>query len=144
MRAPLDIAIRRTETEAATVVTVWIDTAFNGFLVFSDELIKKLGLQQEAATEAILADGSRVTLESFACYVEWFGELARAQVIGNNGKLPLLGTELLAKRKLLIDYTTGVVSISQDRKTGRGVSSDLWKKCFRGPLGAITVISPGN
>ncbi len=46
------------------------------------------------------------------CYIEWFGEIRRVQVIGNNGKLPLLGTELLAKRKLLIDYEAGVVSIS--------------------------------
>jgi hypothetical protein len=45
-----------------------------------------------------LADGNRVTLESFACHVEWFGELIPAQVIGNTGKMPLLGTELLAKK----------------------------------------------
>jgi len=112
LRALLDIAIRRTPSEAPTVVTAWIDTAFNGFLVFPHETIKELGLQQEAATDAVLADGTRVTLESFACHVEWFGEIAPAQVIGNNGKLPLLGTELLVKRKLLIDYVTGVVSIS--------------------------------
>jgi clan AA aspartic protease len=111
LRALVDVAIRRTEFEAPTVVTVWVDTAFNGFLVFSQEMIEKLGLQQEAVTEAILADGSRVMLESFACHVEWFGEIKRAQVIGNSGKMPLLGTELLAKRKLLIDYVAGVVSI---------------------------------
>ena len=104
--------MRRAETDTPTVVTVWIDTAFNGFLVFPQEMIEKLGLQQEAATEAILADGSRVTLESFACHLEWFGEVQRAQVIGNTGKLPLLGTELLAKRKLLIDYAASFVSIS--------------------------------
>jgi clan AA aspartic protease len=108
----VDVAIRRTESEAPLVVTVWIDTAFNGFLVFPQEMIEKLGLQQEAATEAILADGSRVTLESFACHIEWFGEVRPAQVIGNTGKLPLLGTGLLAKRILLIDYMAGVVSIS--------------------------------
>ena len=50
-------------------------------------------------------------MESFACHVEWFGEVRKAQVIGNNGRLPLLGTELLAKRELLIDYDTGLVSI---------------------------------
>ncbi len=112
LRALVDIAIRRTESDAPTVVTVWIDTAFNGFLVFPQEMIEKLGFQQEAATDAVLADGSRVTLESFACYVEWFGGLTRAQVIGNTGRLPLLGTELLANRKLLIDYPAGVVSIN--------------------------------
>ncbi len=111
LRALVDIAIRRTETDTPTTVTVWIDTAFNGFLVFPQEMIAKLTLQQEAATEAILADGSHVTLESFACYIEWFGEPKRVQVIGNNGKLPLLGTELLAARKLLVDYAARVVSI---------------------------------
>ena len=35
------------------------------------------------------------------------------QVIGNSGKLPLLGTELLAKRKLLIDYMAGKESGGQ-------------------------------
>ncbi|MFO0968146.1 MAG: clan AA aspartic protease [Gemmataceae bacterium] len=108
----MDVAIRIPPSEAPRVVTVWIDTAFNGFFVFPRELIEKLGLQQEAATEAILADGNRVTLESFGCHVEWFGEVRQAQVIANDGKLPLLGTELLAKRKLLIDYGAGLVSIS--------------------------------
>jgi clan AA aspartic protease len=97
-RALVDLPIRCSESETPTVVTVWIDTAFNGFLVFPQNLIEKLGLHQEAATEAILADGNRVTLESFACHVEWFGELIPAQVIGNTGKMPLLGTELLAKK----------------------------------------------
>lgn len=111
-RALVDVVIRRLESDAPTTVTVWIDTAFNGFFVFSQELIEKLGLQQEAATEAILADGSRVRLASFACYVEWFAQMLHAQVVANAGKLPLLGTELLAKRKLLIDYSSGAVSIS--------------------------------
>ncbi len=111
LRALVDIAVRRAESEAPRSLAVWIDTAFNGFLVFPQKMIEELGLQQEAATEAVLADGSLVTLESFVCYVEWFGNLVRAQVIGNNGKLPLLGTELLAKRKLLVDYSSGNVSI---------------------------------
>jgi clan AA aspartic protease len=110
-RALVDVAIRRTESEAPTEVTVWIDTAFNGFLVFPQEMIANLGFQQEAVTEAILADGSQVVLESFSCHIQWFGELRLAQVISNAGKLPLLGTELLAKRKLVIDYDAQTVSI---------------------------------
>ncbi|MCE9530488.1 MAG: hypothetical protein K8T89_05065 [Planctomycetes bacterium] len=111
-RALVDVVVHRAKFEPPRVITVWVDTAFNGFLVFPQEMIEELGLEQEAATEAILADGSRVTLESFICYVEWFGEVVPAQVIGNNGILPLLGTELLAKRKLVVDYIAGVVSIS--------------------------------
>ena len=112
MRALVDITIRRAEAEAPTVITVWLDTAFNGFLVLPHEMIKNLGLQQEAATEAILADGNRVILECFACLIEWFGELRPAQVIGNTGRMPLLGTELLNNRVLLIDYVAGLVSIT--------------------------------
>jgi predicted aspartyl protease len=70
LRALVDIAVRRKESDAPRVLTAWVDTAFNGFLVFPQEMIEELGLQQEAATEAILADRSRVTLESFVCYVE--------------------------------------------------------------------------
>ena len=112
LRALVDVAVRRTKHDVATVLTVWVDTAFNGFLVFPQAMIEELGLEQEAATEAILADGSRVTLESFICYVEWFGDVVPAQVIGNNGRLPLLGTELLAKQKLVVDYVAGMLSIT--------------------------------
>jgi clan AA aspartic protease len=92
-------------------VTVWIDTAFNGFLVFPRRLIDHLGLEQEAATDAILADGSCVTLESYICYIEWFGTLVEAQVVANEGKLPLLGTELLAGRVLVADYARKRLSL---------------------------------
>ncbi len=74
-------------------------------------MVDELGLKQEALAEAVLADGSRVTLESYVCYVNWFGEILAAQVIANDGKLPLLGTEFLANRRLVIDYTVGTVSI---------------------------------
>jgi clan AA aspartic protease len=94
------------------VITVWIDTAFNEFLVFPQKLIDDLGLTQEAATEAILADGSRVILESFVASIEWFGDILRAQVIANDGKLPLLGTELLSNHRLLVDYQDKSVTIS--------------------------------
>ncbi len=111
-RALIDVEIRHKASEEPTLITVWVDTAFNGYFVFPRPMIEDLGLQQEAATEAILADGSRVTLESFVCYIEWFGETIVAQVIGNDGKLPLLGTELLVNRRLLVDYIDGTVSIT--------------------------------
>ncbi len=111
-RALVDVEIRRIASEEPSLTTVWVDTAFNGFFVFPRQLIEELGLHQEATAEAILADGSRVTLESFVCYVEWFGESIAAQVIANDGKLPLLGTELLANRRLLVDYIDGTVSIN--------------------------------
>jgi clan AA aspartic protease len=110
-RALIDVQIANTPSRHTTAVTVWIDTAFDGFLVFPKNLIDQLGLHQEALASAILADGSHVLLESYVCHVNWFGEIVTAQVIANEGKLPLLGTEFLAHRKLMVDYALGTVSI---------------------------------
>ena len=111
-RALIDVEIRRTAADDPTLLNVWVDTAFNGYFVFPRQMIEDLGLQQEAATDAVLADGSLVTLESFVCFVQWFGESVTAQVIANDGKIPLLGTELLASRRLLVDYVDATVSIT--------------------------------
>jgi clan AA aspartic protease len=103
-RALLDVRISKKVNGEYIAVTTWIDTAFDGHLVLPLELIKELELESLAQTEAILADGSRVTLEAFFCYVDWFGERRPIQVIANDGRFPLLGTGLLEERILHIDY----------------------------------------
>ena len=92
-------------------VLAWIDTAFDGHLVFSTGLIEQLGLESLVETEAILGDGSKVALDTFICFVQWFGEIVPIQVIANEGRFPLLGTELLAGRKLSIDYVNRELSL---------------------------------
>lgn len=110
-RALCDVQVRRERDAEPATITAWIDTAFNGQFVFPQALIEQLGLEQEAATEAILADGNRVTLESYRCVLEWFGDDIDVQVIANEGRLPLLGTELLGNRTLVINYRSHTVSI---------------------------------
>lgn len=105
-RALLEIEVLRTLDSQASCVTVWIDTAFDGHLVFPRSLIEQLNLESLVDTEAILADGRKVTLETFLCYLNWFGNVVPLQVIANEGKLPLLGTGLLEKHILHIDYGT--------------------------------------
>ena len=112
LRALLNVRVGNAAAVELTSIDVWIDTAFNGFFVFPKQLIEGLELEQVAATEAILADGSLVILESYICHVEWFGKTVPAQVIANEGKLPLLGTELLAHRRLVVDYNDKSVSVS--------------------------------
>ena len=89
----------------------WIDTAFDGHLVFPMPLIEELKLESLADTEAILADGRKVTLETFVCSLEWFGRLIPLQVVANAGKLPLLGTGLLENHVFQIDYVNKGVTI---------------------------------
>ena len=93
-------------------VLVWIDTAFDGHLVFSKELIRKLNLESLVETEAILADGSKVAMESYYCVVDWFGHKVPVQVIENDGRFPLLGTGLLDGRTVLISYDKKAVAIT--------------------------------
>ena len=63
-RALLDVSVSDKMDGAYTPVTAWVDTAFDGHLVFSHQLIKELHLESLVETEAILADGSKVTLEA--------------------------------------------------------------------------------
>lgn len=100
----LEVAVGKTSSSPRVSVTTWIDTAFDGHLVFSRALIEELDLEVLVETDAILADGSRVILETFVCYLDWFGESVPLQVIANDGRFPLLGTGLLENRVLHIDY----------------------------------------
>ena len=92
-------------------IRAWIDTAFNGSLVIPRPLIERLGLQQASTTQAILADGHLADLETFTCYVHWFGDIYRTQVVANDGEFPLLGTTLLSNRRISIDYRLGFVEL---------------------------------
>jgi clan AA aspartic protease len=110
-RALVDLQVQQTPHSPGASVTAWIDTAFDGHLVFPAPLIEALKLESLAETEAILADGSKVTLETFVCYLEWFGKLILLQVVANVGKLPLLGTGLLEDHVLRIDYVNKALTI---------------------------------
>ena len=110
-RALIDISICNEPDGKQSRVTIWIDTAFDGHLVFSASLIEELELDSLVETEAILADGSKVSLETFICFIDWFGERVPVQVISNDGKFPLLGTGLLDGRVLSIDYVNKVLSL---------------------------------
>jgi clan AA aspartic protease len=111
LRALLDITISATRGGHQHNLQVWVDTAFNGGLVIPRPRIEALGLKQASTTQAILADGSVVDLETFTAYLNWFGHAIRTQVVANDGYLPLLGTLLLDKRRLFVDYSAKVLSL---------------------------------
>jgi predicted aspartyl protease len=80
--------------------------------VFSLALIESLRLDSLVETEAVLADGSKVTLDTYVCFLEWFGKRLPLQVIANDGRFPLLGTGLLDERLLKIDYRGKTIELS--------------------------------
>ncbi len=86
-----------------------MDTAFNGGLTTPQSLAAALGLATGVSANAVLADESGVALDSFICYVDWFGATYRTQAVATDAAYPLLGTQLLAGRRLVIDYAAGTV-----------------------------------
>jgi predicted aspartyl protease len=74
--------------------------------------IAELGLIKQSSAEAILADGHSVELETFACFLDWFGNSYETQVVANEGEYPLLGTMLLEGHRLVIDHATKTVELS--------------------------------
>lgn len=111
LRALLDVPVSAAKGDERTSIRVWIDTAFNGGLVIPRQSVEQLGLKQGSTTAATLADGRTVDLETYTCYLDWFGETSRTQVVANDGPFPLLGTTLLADRKLMIDYKAKTITL---------------------------------
>lgn len=93
-------------------VEAWVDMAFNGGLTLPRSVASGMGLPPGVSSDALLADGSRVTLESFVCHLDWFGRMYRTQAVATDGAFPLLGTQLLAGRRLTVDYAAGTVELT--------------------------------
>jgi clan AA aspartic protease len=112
LRALLRVPVSASGDGDRNEIVVWIDTAFNGGLVIPRKQIAELGLMKESSAEAILADGKVVELETFACFLDWFGSSYETQIVANDGEYPLLGTMLLDGRQLNIDYAAKTVELT--------------------------------
>ena len=104
LRAMLEVQVGGAANGSKSSIFAWVDTAFNGGLVLPRHEIDKLGLKEYSSIPAILADGQEVELPTYTCYLDWFGEEYRTQVVANEGTNPLLGTMLLDGHDLAISY----------------------------------------
>ncbi len=110
-RAVVTLDVHGASGDEPRQMTAWIDTAFNGELVVPRGMIESMGFQQSAGIRARLADGNEVTLESYSCVLDWFGERKAVEVVANDGEMPLLGVGLLLGHRLTVDYTQLTVSL---------------------------------
>ena len=83
-----------------------VDTGFTGDLVLPQKTIDSLALRQSGSVDAILADGSQIELNTYTCFVNWFGKQRRLEVVANDGEYPLLGVGLLLGLELRVNYLT--------------------------------------
>ena len=112
LRALLRVPVAASRGGDRTEIVAWIDTAFNGGLAIPRQQVTDLGLVQQSSAEAVLADGRSVELETFACFIDWFGNCYETQVAASDGQYALLGTVLLAGHGLDIDYRARTVEVT--------------------------------
>ena len=111
LRALLRVPVSAARGGERTDLVVWTDTAFNGGLAIPRKRVAELGLSMQSSAEAILADGRSVELETFACFLDWFGNTYETQIAASDGEYPLLGTMLLDGHRLDIDYAAKTVEL---------------------------------
>ena len=111
-RALLRVPVAATAGGPRTHLEAWVDTAFTGGLTMPRAIATGLVLAAGASGTALLADGSQVVLDSFLCYLDWFGGTYRMHAAATDATFPLLGTQLLAGRRLVVDYSAGTVGLT--------------------------------
>jgi clan AA aspartic protease len=115
LRALIPIRVTAGITDEPREYLAWVDTAFNGSFVIPRKKAEELQLPKESSVEAILANGTKVELETFGCMIEWFGETYQTQIVTNDSTYGLIGTMLLAGNKLEIDYGDGTVTLEKKK-----------------------------
>jgi clan AA aspartic protease len=103
-RALVDIELRANQHASPHSIAAWIDTGFTGDLVLPKAIINELALPLTGTVSATLADGSKTVMTTYRCFIQWFDELRRLEVVSNEGQYPLLGVGLLLDHELRIDY----------------------------------------
>jgi hypothetical protein len=53
-----------------------------------------------------------VELETFACFIDWFGNSYETQIAASDGEYPLLGTVFLDGHRLEINYGAKTVELT--------------------------------
>lgn len=94
-----------------TLETV-VDTGYDGSLLVPVAVASRLGMAVISTIMATLADGTVVRLQVALAEVDWLPARQRVRVeIGPSADV-LLGTELLAAHRLVIDYPAAVVEVT--------------------------------
>ena len=90
-----------------------VDTGFTDFLTLPPDVIAMLGLPFEHYLDINLADDSVARVAIHRANILWHGIEYRLRVIAA-GKRPLLGTALLDRNRLDIDFSAnGIVQVTE-------------------------------
>ena len=90
-----------------------VDTGFDGALIIPAAVVERLGLPIVARLVFELVGGARMAADVALGEIEWLGEQRTVEVILSESNDALIGTEMLARATLVIDYANRSVSITK-------------------------------
>jgi len=93
-----------------------VDTGFDGALIVPASVAERLALPLVARLVFELVGGLQMSADVALGEIEWLGERRNVEVIISEGNDALIGTELFDGAKLVIDYVSGVVTISHGER----------------------------
>lgn len=96
----------------AETLDALIDTGFDGGVLLPRSVATRIHLPVVTAADAALADGTVVRLEVAMARVDWLGRRQNVLMYLNPVDETLLGTELLAAHRLVIDYPAALVEVT--------------------------------
>ncbi len=83
-----------------------VDTGFNRFLTLPPTMVAELGLVLTGVNRVVLADGSEVTVPSYAVTVLWDGQTRDIVALAAD-TIPLIGMALLDSHSLYVEIKDG-------------------------------------
>ena len=102
--------------ERRSVLSMIVDTGFNGDLCVSIAEIEKLDLTFSHSQKFELGDGSIVAKDVFWGQVIFDNKKLLVKVLVSDSSDTLIGAALLANKKLEVDYPNKAVRIKNSRK----------------------------
>lgn len=90
-----------------------IDTGFNGSLELPASLSTRLKTESLGFIDAELAAGVTIREELFEVQIDFDGEPVAAQVTFADVQFVLVGTRLLARHRLEIDFVSGTIRLTK-------------------------------
>lgn len=89
-----------------------LDTGFDGALILPTSIVESLNLPIVARLVFELVGGAQMAASVALGEIEWLGKQRTVEVILSESNDALIGTEMFATAKLMIDYANRAVSIT--------------------------------
>lgn len=102
----------------AIELTAIVDTGFDGDLCLPTRVAVQLGLELIGESDVELADGTRRNQLVFAGSVQFFSETQEVQIMLTDSEDSLIGTNLLEKHRVSIDFPGAQVKRRTRGKAG--------------------------